>query len=299
MRKAAFSISLPEQILALKNKGFVLIRRAEAQSLTDLANLNENVLSYSNSKIMSFKYQLWRFFNSVSTSRKRHSIPIPMHMNMLRTVLSDSLGSVRNVIDSQVSACSPLVELSTIISFPDSTQQAIHSDTSYSDSTLIISGFIALSSVSLENGPTSLYSGSHTKQFHRHHAKVAPMNTYYSPDGGLEVNEEKVDRTDTNDVSCDLATAAAQKLPEYAEMRTGDILLFDTKLFHFGTANTSDIPRAFVVFAFQQRNTVGKAERVEGFTYHCHSSTQNNRFSLSDFPPTVRPECISFADMNR
>ena len=67
----------------------------------------------------------------------------------------------------------------------------------------------------------------------------------------------------------------------YALMDTGDIVLFNTKVMHFGGANNSGKTRTLLSFSFQKSGTV----LADGFTYHAHSSVKNAKLMLRDFPP--------------
>ena len=69
----------------------------------------------------------------------------------------------------------------------------------------------------------------------------------------------------------------------YAQLQAGDVLLFNTMLFHYGGANLSAHPRALLSFSFQRSAPCGSMQPINGFTYHCHSSVQG-RYSLGSFP---------------
>ena len=62
----------------------------------------------------------------------------------------------------------------------------------------------------------------------------------------------------------------------------GDILIYDTKLFHYGSANKSTEPRALLAFSFQSCTPWGSTEKINGFTYHCHP-TINGKYRVEDF----------------
>lgn len=204
------------------------------------------------------------------------------------------------------------VELSAIISQSGSLDQDTHSDVPLS-SPLILSAFIALTPVTLENGPTCIYRGSHTAAFH--HAKAEPTankHHYYSTDGyDEELKEFQNDiRSDSEKDSVQISTqekedALAIDYPPYvAVLEPGDMLLFDTKIAHHGLANNSSTSRSLLCFAFQEPDAENSSRfstpvegephtvdimtnrlspRVEGFTYHCHTSMTEANLKLSDF----------------
>ena len=101
----------------------------------------------------------------------------------------------------------------------------------------------------------------------------------YSSDGLSENDSEIFDLmgiADAEDKAAnDDSAAVAGAIPVHALMNAGDILIFDTKLFHFGGANISKNPRALLCLAFQSFEAGSKdINIVDGFTYHCHSSVK-------------------------
>jgi hypothetical protein len=75
--------------------------------------------------------------------------------------------------------------------------------------------------------------------------------------------------------------------PCYAQLSAGDILLFNTMIFHYGGANTSQLPRALLSFSFQNNASgSGRAEPINGFTYHCENELQG-AYALHDFQDTT------------
>jgi hypothetical protein len=294
MRSAIFSHGLTDQIAYFRACGFVLIRRPKLQSAEKIACLDTAVLSYFTALSSTYRYKFWRTFNSVSTHVNRHSIPLPyLEISGLEEILRSIAGSVQPFLSSQLHPDSSLVELSSIISLPGSLEQDIHSDTSIT-SPLVLSVMVALSPVTIAKGPTSLCIGSNTLACHNKYA--APSTTvYYSSDG--------CDSSDTGNIEFETGLSGKQSkekqvehiagggmvdgedyLAVHAILEPGDILIFDTKVFHHGCANTSQEPRAMLCFSFQNRDVDGRdMGKAEGFTYHCHQSTINRGFTISDF----------------
>lgn len=75
---------------------------------------------------------------------------------------------------------------------------------------------------------------------------------------------------------------ASNSLPHAAVLEIGDILVYNTQLFHFGGANDSISPRALLTFSFQQCTPWGDIDKVNGFTYHCHRSFRG-KYRLKNF----------------
>jgi hypothetical protein len=313
-----FDTSLADQIRSFESKGFVIIRaRADdADGQATIKMLEKEVLELLESRKDTLWYRVQRYFSSVRADSLRHCIPLPSSPSVLK-VLAGAIQRVRPLLLSGalLTSNSPLVELSSIVSLPGAERQKSHSDTAMTTrGDLIISGFLALTPVTLQNGPTFLFAGTHKKRFHDAHVDNptgrpgdGPMQ--YSSDGSLAVfvdaasvsasttasrviqqqqqqqQQQKQQQQQQLQQDVEDAEAVATSMssaPIAATLATGDILLYDTKLFHYGSANTSEAPRALFFFAFQNCTKWGSKEIIDGFTYHIHSS-MDNRYHLDSF----------------
>lgn len=275
IRPALFTAFPAAQKAFFKKHGYVVIKRSASTKLKLLEDLNCEVISYAQKSRESYFYKIWRVFNSVSTADNRHSIGLPLTA-LTRQVLDASIGSVRHFLDGQLKADSPLVELSSIISYPGAKQQDVHSDSAWAlDRPLLLSAFVALTRVHMTNGPTCLLEGSHTETAHMKHV-VSTAPTYYSSDGE-EIIVQHEDRR--------VCVLQDHYPPTHAFLDVGDMVFFDTNIFHYGSANMSSDCRALLCFAFQARDAEGAAAKVEGFTYHTHASMRQSALSLQSFAP--------------
>lgn len=189
------------------------------------------------------------------------------------------------------------VELSSIISQSGSGDQDVHTDVPFT-SPLIICGLIALTTVTLENGPTCVFAGSHTEAFHGQ-LKPKEHSNFFCPDGhDIEKIEFENSLNDFQSTDSRTKIIQATYFPQCVTLNAGDILLFDTKLAHHGLANRSKIPRALLCFAFQEPMTESLSSqdeeypattqqrcipKVDGFTYHFHPSMIQARLHLDSF----------------
>lgn len=161
------------QIAFFKANGFTIIRNRNAD-ITKFALLNQDVLNTYQAVKSTFLYKIWRYFNHVRAPESRHSIPL-RSSKLLIEVLSSIMIYAKPIFETQLPSNSMLVDLSTMLSLPGSVRQKTHSDIPYSDNDHIISCLVALSPVEIQNGPTYLYAGSHTKAFHsRYVSNSAP-----------------------------------------------------------------------------------------------------------------------------
>jgi len=298
--------------------------------LAKLKSLHVELLDHLDQLVWSPRYIFWRFFNHVSRPKNRHSIALPWTPSLVLT-LDRSIGRVRLLLNQILPDDSPLVEVSSIVSLPGSVDQMVHSDIPYSLHQLLITGFVALEDVTLEQGPTRVFPRTHSFSFWKHrNFKTAPQGLVFSADGEVEAMQpayfevagklyeqmaitssqgahiqaqseaaaapDRIESPDTSTSPCGIEReliTGTEPVPnihspqdgEVAMLKAGDILLFDTRIFHQGTANVSQRPRALLSFSFQRRDLLGQAKAIDGFTYHIHQSFLN-KFSLGDFKPS-------------
>lgn len=280
-----FSRTLADQIHSFKTYGFVMIKNT-ANIANDLTDLEIEILRDFSINQNSITYKIWRFFNSVTTPTGRHSVPLRISPILHKNLLT-SIGSLRPFLDSQLTSNAPLVELSSIISMPRSLEQEAHADTSFfTVEHSILSVFVALSPVPIECGPTCFIASSNNREFHRRYTHKA--TNYYSSDGISEDYLNEIDIDDSTQVSSSSYNINTEEIayqePIYAVLGAGDMVIFDSKVVHYGSANSTKHPRTLLHFSFQQQNNgTREFDVINGFTYHMHNSTRN-RYQLYNFP---------------
>jgi hypothetical protein len=285
--KSLFSLTLKAQIAALSEHGFVVIKRPELgiTKAHQNADAHREMQLHLSNKQSSWTYSIWRLFNFVNTSELRHSFPLPVAKNSaIVTVLNTYVGHVKPLLDAILSPNASLVEFAGMASLPGSAEQQVHSDTSFQDADWcetpqILSVFVAMEDVAIESGPTCFYSGTHQKDFHDLLRMDSTKPKVYNPDGSSdEIEPEKKPEV----------SLAAQRLadmaPFYAPLDAGDIVIFDTKVLHFGAANTSMASRDMLTFSFQNNVGGDSPKAIEGFTYYLHSDLDSSTVELQDFP---------------
>jgi hypothetical protein len=305
---ALFSETVASQVTDFLRNGFVLIRMPKKNELNAQYNVeavegvHKEIRTTFTDTVESWDYKFWRMFHSVNSPTLRHSIALPMTLP-LRSLLDGAIGYIRPFLDSQLpNKNSPLVELSAVFSLPGATAQAVHTDILFprcdvsSDQTLILTAMLALQDITLQNGPTFVYSGSHAKEFHirhRRHVQSGDDRHYdsygdlvhegYMGHGENDITDGRVDEEE------DEVENYVPPVPFYAELKCGDLLLFDAKLFHFGGANASEHSRDLLSWSFQKPAyaafcTEEHSPVIDGFTYHISKKLQNT-LVLQDFKP--------------
>lgn len=286
---ATFSETYRAQIEFLKLNGYVIVRKSPEQKLTDIENLRKSVLNQLALSQSGIFYNFFRYFKecAVRAPLKRHSIPLDFASLSLMNVLSDAITNIRQLLDSQLSQKSPLVDLSSIIALPGAERQSTHTDIPYSNNNIILTGVVALSRVSLENGPTCLFAGSHTKAFHDRHVSSTVLDvSHYNPDGShdnISTPLQKSVQVEIDEKEVLIVNKTTSQAAHAAILDPGDILLYNTQIFHYGGANISSTPRAILMFSFQQCTPWGSFEKVNGFTYNCHHSVKG-KLRIDSFP---------------
>ena len=120
--------------------------------------------------------------------------------------------------------------LGALISLPTAATQEIHCDSDWVPDTLFCTALVALQDVSLEMGPTVLYAGTHTKRFH-------DARREYTARAGPQVRVVGEDPLRAHP-------------PSAMTLDAGDMVVFDTRVFHQGTENTSLTRRSLLCFSF-------------------------------------------------
>jgi hypothetical protein len=277
MIRSRFSNTLALQLNALRDTGFVLIKRPQSAT-ADLDSAQSEITSHLAGIESSWKYSAWRFFNQVNSAEKRHAFPMPLSDgSAVTTVLNESIGHVRELLDIMLAPNAALVELAGMISLPGSEEQKWHCDVPFYDgkwgqNPLVLSVFVAMEDITVEKGPTCLYAGTHTEAFE---IKTTPGKVLYNSDGSVEGPGENTTSLRRQRL--------AQETACYAPLKAGDMLIFDTKIFHYGAANHSSVQRDLLSLSFQKRDEAGECHPITGFTYHIQPDLVG-AVELRDFP---------------
>ena len=309
--EAKFSHTLAEQVESFNRCGYVLIRMApnEQYNSSLVEEVSTNITKVFMQTENSVFYQWWRWFNSVNSPNKRHAFRLPMTV-ALRSLLNGCISSLRPFLDTQLpNPKSPLVELNAVLSQPGAGAQAVHSDILFprsdttSDQTLILTAMMALNNITLDMGPTFMFSGSHTKAFHakyRRHIK-GNADSHYDSYGDLVEDYSTIAGTGAHvESECEgedqgEGEGMHKPVPVYAALQQGDVLLFDTKLFHYGGQNISHQNRQLLSWSFQKpvhaaftkEGDEMTSEPIYGFTYHLEDSIKKLGLTLQDFTLTL------------
>ena len=124
--------------------------------------------------------------------------------------------------------------LQTIVGLPGASAQHIHSDIDGDRDVFYCNGFVALQDVAAVNGPTAFFAGTHTTEFHAARQEFTKCRATMG----------EATRVDSPDDP--LASAPRRALL----LGAGDLVVFDAKVHHQGTANTSPQRRYLLQFSF-------------------------------------------------
>jgi ectoine hydroxylase-related dioxygenase (phytanoyl-CoA dioxygenase family) len=321
--RALFASTLETQKESFARLGYVVIRSPLGKShQISLASLKTTIATFFTETRVTWSYRFWRFFHSVNTADHRHAIPLPSHLEGLQATLFKAIHHVKPFLDTQLNKNSSLVEMNAFISLPGSAQQKVHCDIAFEHAKrYIITGFIALEDVNKQDGPTVVFGETHTQHFHQHMEDVGAIDKelrFYNADGSEDHDSQgknqqqqqqqyRCAETGALAVSPEAAAQSAigGRAPLEVHLLAGDMLVFDTRLFHYGSANTSDKPRMLLSFSMQQSQSEVQSQsesqsesgdggggvdggavdtdRIRGFTYHLHESISRQRLTLDSF----------------
>lgn len=265
---------------AFQQDGFVVIRNAVPH---DSARAVRNQLEKQlHANLASTKYNFLRIFDTVASPWNRHCV-VPSLSAVVESALLHILTRHKELYTSLLEApCGEceLVELGAIVSLPGAQSQQVHKDIGQVDCSLLTT-FVALQDIHMTMGPTTIYAGTHTPEFHARVKlrRICAAGVVYSPIG-VEV-----------DVEVDPIEELAEGAPIACTLREGDILLMNAKVYHFGGANQSSMPRYLMQFSLlsamgctceQSTCTCDrKLVRPPGFTYQLDKSATGK--SMADF----------------
>lgn len=221
---------------SLERDGYVVIRgavppevcaRARAAALRELEKAKATP-----------SFHFWkRIVSPINKPKHRYELlllPTAPFEDAARAVLS----GCRSLYTSLVTADGALVEFGAIVSEPGARQQDVHSDIPHSNQTMLYTTFLALQDVDRSLGPTCVFPATHTEDFHR---RVRRANMEWSASAGEEVSLSVPRFFDL--LTPDWFGGATLRPPfdeipaEHMTLDAGDILIYDTRLYHCGGAN--------------------------------------------------------------
>ena len=150
----------------------------------------------------------------------------------VRKVLLQVAPLIRSALGEGATVC----ELSALVSDPGASAQPVHHDTEFGVCPRRISVLCALQDVCPDMGPTTLWPGTHTPEWHACFQERGP-----ELEALLEGQEEE-------------DAPGGRFGPVKGVLRAGDALLYDTNLLHCGGENRSEAPgrrRALLVISAQ------------------------------------------------
>ncbi len=202
--------------------------------------INETLLS-AIQKVESDEYNETQLFGRVLARKHRFDVKLPLE-NILnavtpkassidsiqestetktRTALQLLLNTVRPILSPLLSSNvtkgddSELFDLSAVVSDPGSAEQTLHFDQAHTADPSVYSIFVALQDLTVDMGPTVYVPFSHRKEG----IGTKEQNNLLQPQVGL--------------------------------MKRGDVVIFDGRIFHQGTANTSKKRRTLFYVSFK------------------------------------------------
>ena len=224
---------------SLQRDGFVVIRGAvprEVCATARAATLRELDVCKGSMSYIFMKQILF----PVDKPKHRYELLPPMYPE-LEAAVHAVVSGCRALYISLVTNDGALVEFGAVISEPGARQQDVHSDILYSDQTLLFTTFIALQDIDRSLGPTCVFPATHTEAFHRK-ARLAKME--WGAGAGEEASLPIPRCFDL--LKPDWLTPSGEvtlrppfdEIPaEHITLRAGDVLIYDTRLYHCGGAN--------------------------------------------------------------
>jgi ectoine hydroxylase-related dioxygenase (phytanoyl-CoA dioxygenase family) len=149
--------------------------------------------------------------------------------------VTEALAPLKAVHIATLGASAELFELGALISDPSALRQCVHADTGYTSDPIACSTFIALQDIDEDMGPTVFIPTTHQEA----EAHVALQAREPTPGSYSSMTDrERLLQGSPNHV---------------AALSSGDAIMFDSRLLHCGTANTSVRRRVIFYFSFRAK----------------------------------------------
>mmetsp|Transcript_30781 Transcript_30781/g.46687 ORF Transcript_30781/g.46687 Transcript_30781/m.46687 type:complete len:387 (+) Transcript_30781:126-1286(+) len=166
--------------------------------------------------------------------------PKPVHDALREVLCCNESSLVRQTIENLIGLDSTLYELSCLISDPGSQRQNVHPDHPCQDdeggngeknNPSLLTCFIALQDITCNMGPTVWIPKTHFRTAHKQFQRIRV--------------EDILDSESPKDKLLKNSPSVVGILPK------GSSVIFDSRLLHCGTANTSETSRALFYFSFK------------------------------------------------
>jgi len=164
-------------------------------------------------------------FGGVLSRTNRYDLYLPLE-GPVESALKTCASKLRTVLEGVLGDNPELYELSALVSDKGAPRQPVHPDTGYSNSTAIVTAFVALQDVTGEMGPTFFLAGTQSQAAH------------------LAFNGEPA-------AKAELLRTSPRRL---GTVRAGDATVFDSRLLHGGGANDQG-RRILFYFSFKARES--------------------------------------------
>jgi len=177
-------------------------------------------------------------------SDHRDDLLLPL-TTVVQQALQHILEDVGDVFEHSLGPDATLFELAALISDPGSARQNVHPDHACSDKDnnkpLVLTCFVALQTIDADMGPTVWIPQTHTTDMHARFQRRRVEDVF-----SLESPKDVLIRSMPHSVG---------------HMPAGACALFDSRLLHAGTANTSKKSRILFYFSFQRKDANVGGER--------------------------------------
>ena len=166
-----------------------------------------------------------RHFGNVLVRANRYDLKLPLEPPV-RAALSEALGALGPTLGAFLGSDAELYELAALVSDPGAPRQPVHPDTGFSPSPVLASTFIALQDIDETMGPTVWLPRTQTSAAH------------------AQFNGEPGQRA-----------ALLRRSPRRLGLLSrGDLAIFDSRLLHAGSANSSGRRRVVFYFSFKAKD---------------------------------------------
>jgi ectoine hydroxylase-related dioxygenase (phytanoyl-CoA dioxygenase family) len=203
-------------------------------------------------------------FGDVMSPTNRHDVKLNVDAPQVRAGLAEVLSALEPTITASLGVDAYLYELAALVSLPGASRQPVHSDLSFDggnsteQGASIVTAFAALQDIDATMGATLFLPATHSAEVHSNFFTYDNFDLVFSS-GDEEDEEYEVDEEVVREREARMQALLEDWSAWRAELKAGDVSLFDSRCLHAGDANTSQRQRVLFYCSFIRARDASKA----------------------------------------
>lgn len=199
-------------------------------------------------------------FGTVQSLENRYDLKLTLDPPV-KQFISETIGTLEKFLTELVTEDGRLCELSSLISDTGAAAQETHPDTPYQPCAPLYTVFAALQNISEDMGPTTIFPRTNNSQAHEAFRELKRQGQVGQP--------------------------SEWERPILGTLSKGDVIIMDSRAFHYGGQNTSNTRRILAYFTLQVPGNT-----PQGSTYSLRDHYKH-RFRLKNYKQWQDPYFVA------